>query len=413
MKGWFALMKLGLFICGTVVMAVMIGGCGNKSSPNNTKNSGNFPAPTLATPPNGSTSQVTSLSLIWESVAGATAYEVRVSTVATFASVFSSQTSLTSLSSAFSGLAKSTTYYWEVNADSAGEMSGWSSAWSFTTAAPVITIAGMVSLPGGTFQMGSTNTALELGTEDDEEPIHSVTVSAFYMDSALVTQASYQSLMGVNPSYFDTGTLASRQPVESMTWFDAVLYCNARSKHDGYDTVYSYTSIGFYSGGVAGNGCDSLGNLTINYSQNGYRLPTEAEWEYACRAGTTTDYYWGQSYPPITTADTAEISVHAWWNLNSSNGTQPVATKPANAFGLYDMSGNAWEWCNDWWAQGYTSGSQTNPTGPTSGRYRVLRGGSWKSYYYGGELCAAYRENLFPNGRYISDDSNGFRCVRR
>ena len=80
-------------------------------------------------------------------------------------------------------------------------------------------------------------------------------------------------------------------------------------------------------------------NLVIDYTKNGYRLPTEAEWEYACRAGSTADYYWGQSYPPHTAADTAKISAHAWWYYNSPNGTQPVATKPPNAFGLYDMSG--------------------------------------------------------------------------
>jgi formylglycine-generating enzyme required for sulfatase activity len=213
--------------------------------------------------------------------------------------------------------------------------------------------------------------------------------------------------MGVNPSYFDTGAMAPRKPVENMTWFDAVLYCNKRSKQDGYDTVYSYTSIGFYSGGIAGNGCDSLGNLVIDFSKHGYRLPTEAEWEYACRAGSTADYYWGQSYPPQTTADTAEISAHAWWYYNSPNGTQPVAIKPANAWGLHDMSGNAWEWCNDWYGN-YSSGSQTNPTGPTSGSFRVQRGGSW--YNLVGCLCAAYRVGYVP---YVRDSDCGFRCVRR
>jgi formylglycine-generating enzyme required for sulfatase activity len=267
-------------------------------------------------------------------------------------------------------------------------------------------VGGMVSIPGGTFQMGSNNTALESETGNDEEPVHSVTVSSFYMDSTDVTQASYQSLMGVNPSYFNTGASASRRPVESMTWYDAVLYCNARSKHDGYDTVYSYTSIGFYSGGTAGNGCDSLGNLTINYTQNGYRLPTEAEWEYACRAGSTADYYWGQSYPLQPSADTAEISAHAWW-LNSNDSTQPVATKPANAFGLHDMSGNVWQWCNDWYGS-YSAGAQTNPTGPSTGSSRVLRGGSWNYAVVG--LCAAFRGYNLPDGwNYVY----GFRCVRR
>jgi formylglycine-generating enzyme required for sulfatase activity len=275
------------------------------------------------------------------------------------------------------------------------------------TTTPGNYVMGMVLIPGGTFQMGSTNAALETLDSSAEEPVHSVTVSTFYMDSTLVTQASYQALMGVNPSYF-TGN--SMRPVEKVTWFDAVLYCNARSKHDGYDTVYSYTSIGFWSRGTAGNSCDSLGNLAIDYTKDGYRLPTEAEWEYACRAGTTTDYYWGQSYPPLTTADTTEISAHAWWHYHSTNSTQPVATKPANSFRLYDMSGNVWEWCNDWWGR-YSATRQTNPTGAARGSFRVLRGGSWGgNYYYLNYLCAAFRFYNFP----VSWFSNlGFRCVRR
>jgi formylglycine-generating enzyme required for sulfatase activity len=265
------------------------------------------------------------------------------------------------------------------------------------------TVAGMVQIPGGTFQMGSTNATMEAETGSDEEPVHSVTVSSFYMDTTLVTQASYQALMGVNPSDFNTGALAPRKPVESMAWFDAVLYCNARSKHDGYDTVYSYSSIT----GTPGNGCTDLGSLAMDFTKNGYRLPTEAEWEYACRAGSTSDYYWDQSYPPQTTADTAEIIAHAWWWYNSSNETQPVATKPANAWGLHDMSGNVWEWCNDWHGN-YSSGSQTDPTGPTAGSYRVLRGGSCDNSCDG--LCAAFRSGYFP---CLWCYDWGFRCVRR
>jgi len=248
--------------------------------------------------------------------------------------------------------------------------------------------------------MGSNNTALYA------TPVHRVTVSSFYMDTTDVTQASYQALMGVNPSYFDTGAMAPRKPVESMTWFDAVLYCNARSKHDGTDTVYSYTSVT----GTPGNGCSGLGSLTISMSKSGYRLPTEAEWEYACRAGSTTDYYWGQSYPPQTAADTAQISAHAWWYNNTPYGTKPVATKPANAFGLYDMSGNVWQWCNDWYGS-YSSGSQTDPMGAASGSYRVLRGGSWDCNYDLVILRSAYRGVNVPVNR--ENGGSGFRCVRR
>jgi formylglycine-generating enzyme required for sulfatase activity len=152
---------------------------------------------------------------------------------------------------------------------------------------------------------------------------------------------------------------------------------------------------------------DTSTALAINYAKNGYRLPTEAEYEYANRAGTTTDYYWGRNYPPTTTADTLAIDSNAVWYYNSENGTQPVATKKPNAWGLYDMSGNLWEWCNDWHGS-YSATSQTNPTGTTSGIFRVLRGGSWYDYGYAYGLCAAYRDVLNPENE---GGNVGFRVV--
>jgi formylglycine-generating enzyme required for sulfatase activity len=128
-----------------------------------------------------------------------TSYGVEVSTAANFRSFTVNQTGVTALGETLSGLANSTSYYWRVNATNANGTSAWTSVWSFTTIAAGTTVAGMVSLPGGTFQMGSANIALETWTGGDEEPVHSVTVSAFYMDTTLVTQASYQALMGVNP----------------------------------------------------------------------------------------------------------------------------------------------------------------------------------------------------------------------
>ena len=245
---------------------------------------------------------------------------------------------------------------------------------------------GMVSIPGGTFQMGSTNSALYAS------PVQSVTLGAFTMSKTLITQAQYQAVMGTNPSYFDSG---STWPVESVNWYQAALYCNALSKLSGKDTVYSYS----------GTLNDAV---VIDYSKNGYRLPTEAEYEYANRAGTTTDYYWGKNYPPTMTADTLAIDSNAVWYYNSPNSTQLVAGKKPNAWGLYDMSGNVWEWCNDWYGN-YSATSQTNPTGATTGSYRVLRGGSWDYYHflaYG--LCAAFRGNDVPSLEY---NFFGFRVV--
>ena len=250
----------------------------------------------------------------------------------------------------------------------------------------------MVGIPAGTFHMGDTDADIY------SIPVHNVTLGAFTMSQTLVTQELYQAIMGTNPAYFDSG---GAWPVEQVSWYDAALFCNALSKLAEKDTVYDYSGL-----------IDTSTSLVIDYTKNGYRLPTEAEWEYACRAGTTTDYYWGRNYPPTTSADTLAIDSNAVWYHNSPDSTQPVATKKPNAWGLYDMSGNLWEWCNDWYGS-YSATSQTNPTGPTSGSTRVLRGGSWGFNYGLGpyDLCAAYRNismYLFPEIRY---SIIGFRVV--
>jgi formylglycine-generating enzyme required for sulfatase activity len=249
-------------------------------------------------------------------------------------------------------------------------------------------------ITGGTFQMGDT---LDL----EELPVHQVTVSSFYMDTTPVTQADYDSLMGVNPSRYIEDSL---KPVEQVTWFDAVLYCNARSRRYMLDTVYSYTSLT----GTPGDSCTSLGSLEIDYTKDGYRLPTEAEWEYACRAGTTTDYYWGGSYPLATAADTAAMDSNAVWVHNAVT-TARIGTKLPNAYGLYDMIGNVWEWCNDWWNSSYYSSSPTaDPTGSSTGDRRMVRGGAWNMYAY--RLLSAERGYIAPN---LRGPTVGFRCVRR
>ena len=273
----------------------------------------------------------------------------------------------------------------------------------------------MLSIPAGTFQMGDTN-AILLNQGSLSSPLHSVTLGAFTMSQTLVTQEQYLEVMDTNPSFSKSG---KTYPVESVTWYDAALFCNALSKMAGTDTVYAFTSVT----GTPGAGCTGLGNLNIDYTQNGYRLPTEAEYEYANRSGTKTDYYWGRNYPPMTSADTLAIDSNAVWfndlptTYDSAYqeqvtiwGTQPVATKKPNAFGLYDMSGNVWEWCNDWYAS-YSAGSQTDPTGATSGSYHVLRGGSYYEYFanIACNLCAAFRVS---DGVPSSGSRNiGFRVV--
>jgi len=250
----------------------------------------------------------------------------------------------------------------------------------------------MVAIPSGVFQMGSAVTP-------SEQPVHMATITAFYMSNTEVTQGRYLRLMGVNPSSFTGDT---NFPVENLTWFDAVLYCNRRSFMEGLDSVYTYSGII----GIPGNGCTGLSGFAYNLGMPGYRLPTEAEWEYACRAGTLSDYYWGPDYPPLASKDTANLDSNAWWTNNSGVRTHSVAQKTENPFGLYDMIGNVSEWCNDWYGL-YSSGTQIDPVGPVSGPYRVARGGSWADD--GIDLRVSSRIILTP----ARINLRGFRVVRR
>ena len=235
---------------------------------------------------------------------------------------------------------------------------------------------GFVRIEGGTFTMGSP--ANEAGRGSDEIQ-RQVTISSFQMSRYPVTQREYQEVMGTNPSRFRGDNL----PVENVSWFDAIEYCNRRSQREGLTPAYT----------ISGSGNDRT--VTWNRNANGYRLPTEAEWEYACRAGTTTAYNTGAS---ITTSQA---------NFNRTiDRTTPVDRYPANRWGLYDMHGNVWEWCWDWYGA-YASGAQTNPTGAVSGATRVIRGGSWVGN--GQNLRSAYRGVTAPSDRF---DDRGFRLLR-
>jgi formylglycine-generating enzyme required for sulfatase activity len=245
------------------------------------------------------------------------------------------------------------------------------------------TSAGMVRIPGGTFMMGSPDSEPERGGDEVQ---HSVTVSSFLMGRYEVTQREYQEVMGWNPSSFSGDNL----PVEYVSWYDAIEYCNARSQREGLTPAYT----------ISGS------NVTWDRSANGYRLPTEAEWEYACRAGTSTPFSTGNN---ITTSQ-ANYDGNYPYNGNPKGTyrekTTEVGSFAPNAWGLYDMHGNVWEWCWDWYGD-YTSGSQTDPGGPYTGADRVLRGGCW--YSNGRDLRSAYRGRYYPSNRNVN---LGFRLVR-
>ena len=228
-----------------------------------------------------------------------------------------------------------------------------------------------VLIPPGSFQMGCS-ASQQYGCDSDESPVHTVTLTnAFYMGRYEVTQAQWQARMGSNPSYHQSASAevpaaqVPNRPVEQVSW----------------NTIQGFLT------------------------QTGMRLPTEAEWEYAYRAGTTTAFHGFTGYLSGTNDDNLLWNI-AWFDGSSNGQTRPAGGKLGNGYGLHDMSGNVWEWVNDWYG-GYPAGAQVDPSGPTTGSYRVFRGGSWNydSYY----CRASFRYATYPDR---TDYAIGFRAAR-
>ena len=235
----------------------------------------------------------------------------------------------------------------------------------------------VILVMGGTFQMGSNN------GNKGEKPVHDVTLSDYYIGKYQVTQKEWQEVMGNNPSSFKGDNL----PVESVSWYDAVEFCNKKSRAEGLTLCYT------------GSGKSTK----CNFSANGYRLPTEAEWEYAARGGVKTQNSASYKY-----SGSNNIDVVAWYWDNASKKTHSVGGKKANELGIYDMTGNVSEWCNDWYDSSYYKNSpKNNPQGASSGSPRVHRGGSW---YHGARLCRV--ANRYGNRPDRSDCYLGFRLLR-
>lgn len=234
-------------------------------------------------------------------------------------------------------------------------------------------------IPAGTFQMGDDNSEYNY-----EKPAHPVSLNAFYMAEFPVTQDVYEAVTGKNPSRFK----GKRRPVERVSWFDAVRFCNVLSEMEGFDECYK----------MEGEKVEWLPG------KNGFRLPTEAEWEYAARSNPQ-----GQSAADLNYAGSDKLHLVGWYIDNSHSETKDVGLKFPNQNALFDMSGNVWEWCWDWFDDNYYSESKnsTNPTGPSTGSGRILRGGSWDSY---AQYCrSANRYHSSPARSYLNI---GFRLCR-
>ena len=199
-----------------------------------------------------------------------------------------------------------------------------------------------------------------------------------------MTQELYEKIIGVNPSK----NKGKKNPVERTQWTDAIRFCNECSELEGLTPCYD------------------LDTRECNFNANGYRLPTEAEWEYACRAGSVDKYCFGN--------DETELPRHAWFKANSQGKPRPSGQKQPNRWGLFEMHGNVWQWCHDWYGETYYEESPAeNPHGPATGKLRVLRGGAWDCTAE--KLRSAYRHKEFPvySDACFGADSYGFRRARK
>jgi len=236
----------------------------------------------------------------------------------------------------------------------------------------------MVLVPAGEFEMGSTR------GDADEAPVHKVSLRAFLMDRYEVTQEQFDKLELSQPSHFRAPT----NPVEMMGWSQAIKFCNARARAEGLEPCYNEESG------------------ECNFEAGGYRLPTEAEWEYACRAGTTQDCFFGN--------EPRSAGEYAWFEGNAAQKTHPVGQKKPNPWGLYDLYGNVAEWCNDPYDKEYYRTSPAdNPRGPGERPRYVLRGGAWNSKAK--DLRSSARVGDVPGFQdaCFARDALGFRCVRK
>ena len=272
-----------------------------------------------------------------------------------------------------------------------------------------------VLIPAGSLTIGDT-----LDGDTNALPPHTTSVSAFCMEPYPVTKALWDDVYNwaTNHGYsFDNAGSgkATNHPVQSVNWYDCVKWCNARSEKENMTPAY-YTEAGQIN--VYRAGQTDVDSAWVNWA-SGYRLPTEAEWEKAARGGASGQRFpWGNTiswsnatyyaYPSSAGGYTYDANATEGYNSAFKTGypyTSPVGSFAANGYGLYDMAGNVVEWCWDWYGP-YSSGSQSDPRGPSSGALRVFRGGGWYSIAF--SCRAAFRDGGRPDGW---NDDVGFRCV--
>jgi formylglycine-generating enzyme len=295
----------------------------------------------IPTPPTDVTISITSgtLKLSWTAVSGVSGYHVEGSNA--------SSSGFTDISSTGSFSTSANTKRWSTTV---------SSPYHFyrvkSLGIPILPFDSAV-VQGGTFNNGAGN----------------MTISTFYMDKYETTQGDYQAIMGNNPAmYYGVGVA---YPVYYVSWFDAIKYCNLRSMGEDLTPCYSYLTYGTDVNAWPTNwylDYHNAANISCNWPANGYRLPTEMEWRFAARGGNLTHSY---SYSGSNT-----IGGVAWYTTNSSGSAHIVGTKTANELGIFDLTGNVWEWCWDIFAESYPYGDQTDPHGPSTGMSRAYCGGS-------------------------------------
>lgn len=277
---------------------------------------------------------------------------------------------------------------------------------NLTTDASIKIINGFALIPVGSFQMGDTLDGMS------DAPVRTVNVSDFYISKTEVTKAEWDEVRswGVNRGYTDLavgGGKASNHPVHSVTWWDVIKWCNAKSEKDGLTPVYTVNGAVMRTGTTV---------LRVNWSTKGYRLPTEAEWEKAARGGLNGKRFpWGDmiSHKHVNYKSSndyaydvsATYGPHPTCAVGGEPRTSPVGSFSANRYGVHDMAGNVYEWCWDWYGE-YAVGAQLDPKGATSGAFLVVRGGSWD---YDARYCRSANRDYYSPA--YADYYCGFRVA--